>query len=130
MQHFPEITPAAHHNVPRPDPVRIDAVSDRLAKLDALILLLNGHRDSFQHVIDLADAAPAGINASILADLANKARGGIRQIDATLADPHVTGTHTDLGAWGPNGRGPGVADLVRRAEFHAARADDAARKVA
>lgn len=32
MQHFPEITPAAHHNVPRPDPVRIDQLSARIAK--------------------------------------------------------------------------------------------------
>lgn len=121
---------AAHHGTPRPEAVRVDAITERTVKWQALSSLLAGHRAKFERVIALADDAPAGINASILAELANKARGGLRQIAATEANPILDGSFGSLGQWNQNGRGPAVDDLLRSAEFHAARAADAARKVA
>lgn len=122
------MTRARHAAIPMPslDARARNHATIRLAgygdKLDALIALLAEQRAMCEEVAVLNSSRGPVVSifaANALAELARRARGCILAIDHTLDDPHVTGTHSDLGRWGQNGQGPRVADMLRAAWFHA-----------
>jgi hypothetical protein len=104
------------------NPARIPR--EPVGKLERLTALLASHRATCEQVIALSEANQGhGARSTILGALARRAKGYIAGIDRTLRNPSVSGTHSDLGAWGHNGRGPAIDDLLRSARFHAAAYD-------
>lgn len=76
-------------------------------------LLLNEHRAALSEILRLAAEYP---QCGALDGCRSWADRTLRQLNADARDPHLTGTHSDLGKWGQNGKGPAI-----RSQLHSAR---------